>query len=41
MDKSLFPDHVKLSSHSYSFQTPRFEVQQTSAEFYQDLETRR
>ena len=36
MDKSLFPDHVKLSTYSYSFQTPRFEAELTSAEFYQD-----
>lgn len=38
MDKSLFPDHVKLSSHSYSFQTPRFAAELTNAEFYQDPE---
>jgi hypothetical protein len=38
MDKSMFPDHVKLSSYSYSFQTPRFEAELTSAEFYQDPE---
>jgi hypothetical protein len=36
MDKSLFPDHVKLSTHSYSFQTPRFAAELTNAEFYQD-----
>ena len=38
MDKSLFPDHVKLSTYSYSFRTPRFEAEQVSAEFYQDPE---
>lgn len=38
MDKSLFPDHVKLSSHSYSFQTPRFAAELTNTEFYQDPE---
>lgn len=38
MDKSLFPDHVKLSSYTYSFQTPRFGGELTSAEFYQDPE---
>jgi uncharacterized protein YfaS (alpha-2-macroglobulin family) len=38
MDKSLFPDHVKLSSHSYSFQTPRFAADLTYTEFYQDPE---
>ena len=38
MDKSLFPDHVKLSTHSYSFQTPRFAAELTNAEFYQDPE---
>jgi uncharacterized protein YfaS (alpha-2-macroglobulin family) len=38
MDKSLFPDHVKLSSHSYSFKTPRFDVELSNAEFYQDPE---
>jgi alpha-2-macroglobulin len=38
MDKSLFPDHVKLATHSYSFETPRFGAELTSAEFYQDPE---
>ena len=38
MDKSLFPDHVKLSSSSYSFQTPRFAAELSHVEFYQDPE---
>lgn len=38
MDKSMFPDHVRLSTHSYSFQTPRFEAELANAEFYQDPE---
>ncbi len=38
MDKSLFPDHVKLSTYSYSFKTPRFGAELTNAEFYQDPE---
>jgi len=38
MDKSLFPDHVKLSTFSYSFVTPRFEAELTNAVFYQDPE---
>jgi len=38
MSKSLFPDHVKLNTYSYSFRTPRFEAVPAQAEFYQDPE---
>jgi uncharacterized protein YfaS (alpha-2-macroglobulin family) len=38
MAKSLFPDYAKLSSYSYSFQTPRFETVLKNMEFYQDPE---
>lgn len=38
MDRSLFPDHVKLSTHTYTFKTPPFKAELTNAEFYQDPE---
>src|SRR5574341_1504385 len=38
MDRSLFPDHVRLSSYSYSFKTPPFRAELGGAEFYQDPE---
>lgn len=37
-DKSLFPDHVKLSDYSYTFKTPPFRADLVSAQFYQDPE---
>ncbi len=38
MDRSLFPDHVKPSSHTYTFKTPPFKAELINAEFYQDPE---
>jgi len=38
MDDTLFPGHVRLSSHSYSFTTPPFKAELTNTEFYQDPE---
>ncbi len=38
MDKSQFPDHVRLSSYSYSFNTPPFRAELAGTEFYQDPE---
>lgn len=38
MDRSLFPKHVRLSTYSYSFQTPLFKATIENAEFYQDPE---
>ncbi len=38
MDRSLFPDQVKLSTYTYTFKTPPFKAEIISAEFYQDPE---
>ncbi len=38
MDKTLFPDHVKLDTYSYSFKTPPFKAELANTEFFQDPE---
>ncbi|MBI5883800.1 MAG: alpha-2-macroglobulin family protein [Elusimicrobia bacterium] len=36
LDKSLFPDHVKLETYEYKFKSAPFMMSLNSAEFYQD-----
>ncbi len=41
MDRSLFPEHVRLSTYRHSFETPHFKASIENAEFYQDPEDQR
>ncbi|MBI5209409.1 MAG: alpha-2-macroglobulin [Elusimicrobia bacterium] len=36
LDKSLFPEHVKLETYEYRFKSAPFAMSMTAAEFYQD-----
>ena len=38
LGRSLFPEHARLATYTYSFKTPPFSAELASTEFYQDTE---